>query len=241
MLGAVLLWALTTTEGFEPETSVHYYVIHMPSNTTRAANIAQQEEKLGAHIERFDAVVGKDVTDVTTIDPALRNTVGLTQGELGCYLSHYQLIKRIAAGSATYGCVFEDDFDLVDGIDHSFIESAVKYLDGTDVDMLFLGAMNDNEADAPSDRRITQSNVVYEVRDYKPATWMGTHGYIVAQKSATKIQEFLKDMAYPIDYAFYVAIQRDFLKAMVVTPNVIFQDKSHVGTIAHEIGIKLTR
>jgi GR25 family glycosyltransferase involved in LPS biosynthesis len=79
--------------------NIDYYVIHMKNKKKRHNNIIKNEKKLKHKINIFNAVNGKniDLNNLQKYDKNLKlNCKFNNSGELGCYLSHYLLIKKAA-------------------------------------------------------------------------------------------------------------------------------------------------
>lgn len=92
------------------------YVINMADNVVRMQSCGAALTALGIGFERFEAVNGRALSDddasaVYDTDANKRLfRLPLVRGELGCYLSHVELWRRIAAGDAKGAVVLEDDF-----------------------------------------------------------------------------------------------------------------------------------
>ena len=92
------------------------YVINLAANTERLAASAAQMAAQGIGFERVDATNGWALSDVEVArvyDVASNRRQAkhpLVRAEIGCYLSHIDVWRRIAGGSAEGGFIFEDDF-----------------------------------------------------------------------------------------------------------------------------------
>ena len=78
----------------------NYYVIHCIDNKERYKNIKNMEGLLGINIEIFPAIIGKniDIKKINTFDENLIYTfIPALPGSLGCYLSHFTLLKQFLA------------------------------------------------------------------------------------------------------------------------------------------------
>lgn len=98
------------------------YVINMDANTARLANCAATLEGQGIAWERVPGVDGWALPpgEVARVYDARANARRgrhpLIGPEIGCYLSHVEAWRRIAAGTAAGGAVFEDDFAADDSL-----------------------------------------------------------------------------------------------------------------------------
>lgn len=88
------------------------YIIHLPGDRRRAANARHLLESLpGARL--VDAVRGAAMRETTPTRPGdlhrPRYPFPLSDGEIGCFLSHRACWERIALGPDPYALVVEDD------------------------------------------------------------------------------------------------------------------------------------
>lgn len=92
------------------------YLINLARNTIRFANSTAQLDRQGIPFERIDAVDGWALPDAEIVrvydsrENGRRARHPLIRSEIGCYLSHIAVWRRIAEGAAGGGFVFEDDF-----------------------------------------------------------------------------------------------------------------------------------
>jgi len=109
---------------------VHFYVINLKHRTDRWKTFSEQpavnDIKQNYPFERFDAIPGSTIdirndqrvsmrTKRNIKDSVRRDHEDLnTAGGVGCYLSHVEVWKKIAANEEPYGIIFEDDTLLPD-------------------------------------------------------------------------------------------------------------------------------
>ena len=99
------------------ETIWPIYVISLPKEMGRRANCVAALEALDLPFSFFDAIDGSALTDADIVgfyDPEKNQRLfkrPLSAPEIGCYMSHHALWKRIGAGDAPGAVVIEDDFD----------------------------------------------------------------------------------------------------------------------------------
>jgi glycosyl transferase family 25 len=97
------------------------WVINLDRAPERLARIAAQLERLNLPWTRLPAV------DARSLQPAQRAALDDATyrrrhgkepvlGELGCYLSHVEVMRRFLAGSAEFALVLEDDVQLKDSL-----------------------------------------------------------------------------------------------------------------------------
>lgn len=90
------------------------YVIAMARETERRDELSQSFAELGLPFEFFDGVDGRNLPAhyQKHYDPAGAQEMNgreLTPGELGCYASHVELWRKIAASDVPYALILESD------------------------------------------------------------------------------------------------------------------------------------
>jgi len=93
---------------------LHTWVINLDRAPERLARIRAQLERLGLPWTRLPAVDAQALTPAQRAaldEPAYRRRHGKTPapGELGCYLSHVEAMRRFLASEAEFALVLEDD------------------------------------------------------------------------------------------------------------------------------------
>ena len=143
-----IFYSYIKKEFFTDRVNIDYKVVHIRSYTDRYQNIIENQTKLGQKIDIFDAVVGKnvDLNKLSDYHPQLQNNFQYkSMGEVGCYLSHFSIIKNINMKSG-YTVVFEDDFVIVHPELHTKIIDIIHKLNkiDNDFDIVFLGNLIEN-------------------------------------------------------------------------------------------------
>jgi len=133
-------------EHFDEHQNVNAHIIHLERSTDRLENIEKQKPKIGFPVTIFNAVDAKNINRPELIDrrelsPEFSNTA--KDGEIGCYLSHRNLIKEIAEtnGGLGYSIIFEDDFDIIVDNFQEIINKLVNEItnDNIDFDIIYIG------------------------------------------------------------------------------------------------------
>jgi glycosyl transferase family 25 len=178
------------------------YLINLDRSPHRLAEMRTRLGAIEVAFTRVAAVDGKALTaaerEATRADH--NDWLPLTASEIGCFLSHRECWRRIAAGPAAYGCVFEDD-------------------------MLLSSRVKDRLADAswiPADAEIVKieegHNRVWldmPLRELKDGFRLGrlrsTHyragGYIVSREAARRLLAMTERFGLPVDlFLFDVAV-----------------------------------
>jgi GR25 family glycosyltransferase involved in LPS biosynthesis len=202
----------------------NYYVIHCKDNNIRFNNIKNMEKKLSKEINIFFGIKGTLVnsTNLNIYDPNIIIEKQFTYpGQLGCYLSHYLLIKSLINSNYDYTVIFEDDFNiLIDNLDYE-INCLLDTID-IDFDFLFLGTQSNYYGNYYKD------NLYFINKTHK--IW-GFHGYIINNKNINKILQFLKKIKLEIDIQIFNQIKKNNLIGLFVNTNYVSQNTKLVSTI----------
>lgn len=94
--------------------SLKNYIINLDRSPDRLLRLEKIFSSLNLRITRVVAVDGEKLDDATLNDVAKRNIWpdAMTRGEIACFLSHAEAIRKIRDGKEDYGAVFEDDVEL---------------------------------------------------------------------------------------------------------------------------------
>jgi GR25 family glycosyltransferase involved in LPS biosynthesis/predicted NAD-dependent protein-ADP-ribosyltransferase YbiA (DUF1768 family) len=222
---------------------ITYYVIHMANDNARVENINENQTKLKRPIQNFDAVVGKNVNlfDLSNFDENLvdnfttdeRKSRYKSVGEVGCYLSHFALIKSIAESGDKVGftVVFEDDFTiLIDNLEKKIQDSITSIVKiNPNFDMLYLGNLRRQYGQGQTNYGDVLVNDIFYPDLTKPI-W-GTHAYLFSNASAKKIYERLLNMNLAIDNKYTELVQEGELTVFLLNPTVVDQNPIFVSNI----------
>jgi GR25 family glycosyltransferase involved in LPS biosynthesis len=218
-------------ENFEDSTTLDIYVITL-GKQERIENIKNQEKKINKKIEIFDAVNGLnlDINDLKN-NNILENENTLSEnynhkmGEIGCYLSHLNIYKKIKEiNKKGYTIIFEDDFLVNSDNLINEVKKGIDTLDSKniDFDFLFLGNLNDNHAENIAD------NLYYIDKN---VNLYGTHGYIINNKNIDKIIDKLNKIIKPIDNSIQDLSYDNVFNTIVIYPNLVNQKGQLKSTI----------
>lgn len=114
------------------------FIINLKSATEKRQRMKDMLDKVGCDYEFFDAIKGSDVDPETYkssphwMDPYHHRHI--TQGEVGCAISHFNVWKRIAELNLSHALVLEDDVEIID----KEFESKCNAID-LDYDVIYLG------------------------------------------------------------------------------------------------------
>ena len=211
----MFLLSLIPTENFENYTDITYYVIHERSNQERTKNIEMQEAKLGKPIHIFDAIMGKDLdtNQLSMFDEKLQNKKkGQRNNVIGCYLSHFMLIKSLLGHTDGYTIIFENDFKIVtDNLDKQ-IQHILQIID-KDFDLLYFGNLNDSHS------QLYKENI-YDIKD----VITGNHAYLINNRNIQKIYNVLLTMDEAVDWKYSNSMQKNELRGFAIYPVLVVQN-----------------
>jgi len=195
---------------------INYNVVHLRSATERYPNILKNQKKIKKKINIFDGILGKtvDLNNLKIFDNKLTfNFKYRYINEIGCYLSHFMLIRSINKTTG-YTVIFEDDFViLIDDLD-SKVKQIINNINniGVDFDIIYLANLRQNHG-----KNLT--NDIYYVD--KNQDLFGMYGLLINNKSAKKIYEKLLNMDESIDRKLKNLIDNNELKAFTIYPVLV--------------------
>ena len=198
---------------------ITYHVIHLNKSIDRLQNIKNNELTLNKKIEIFQAIDGTKINpyNLREFDKEVVNIFKEGQvGEIGCYLSHYLLLKQIPEDD-NYTVIFEDDFSIVSDNLHDKIIKIIDELEEDNFDIVYLGNVSNNVGKK-------YVNNIYKVE--KNNHLWGTHGYFIKNKSVKKIYNNLVVLDRPIDHKLKLLIDNGVITAYVVHPDLVLQTSS---------------
>ena len=202
----------------------NYYVIHCKDNNIRFNNIKNMEKILSQKINIFFGIKGSliDCKKLNIYDSKIKIIKPfLYSGQLGCYLSHYLLIKSLINSEYDYTVIFEDDFNIsIPDLDYK-INYLLNIID-MDFDFLFLGTQSNDYG------KHYKENLFFINKTKK--IW-GFHGYIINNKNINKILPLLTNINLEIDIQIFNHIKNNNLIGLFVNPNYVLQNSKLVSTI----------
>jgi len=206
-----------------------YYVIHLERSTNRLENIKIQSKKLNKDVIIFSAVDGEKVNYENLLE---KNIIQKEywdrikkKGVYGCYLSHYNLIKKLKNDydnnllDSDYTIIFEDDFDInVDDLDDQInnITNNINKLN-IDFDIIYLG-------DSQNTHGELIINNIYKFNN----SHMYSDCYLINNKKLDNIYSNLHVIDEAIDWKFRILIMNGNLNALMISPKL-------VGQLSHSI------
>jgi len=193
------------------------YYINLDDSQKRRNNIVETLTRLGfTNINRISAINTRTIQKVNNyknlIEPFHYKTLlednklgkrhffgALTNGSVGCYLSHLEAYKQIIANNNENALIFEDDA-IIDIPTDIFWDRINKLYIPGDTDIYLL--------DGTYYDKITHINK----NTYKIFRFTGLYSYLITNKSAQKLLTYLSPIKYQIDFDISILISAGLQK-----------------------------
>jgi GR25 family glycosyltransferase involved in LPS biosynthesis len=207
------------------------YVITL-GKEERMLNIKNQQSKIKKKINIFDAVNGLKLNiDELKQKNILSDKNNLSKNEnhakrqIGCYLSHLNIFKKIKKDNKKgYTIIFEDDFLINTDNLLEDVKKAIKTLNSKNIniDFLFLGNTKNNYGTNIVDNlyNIDNNNVLY-----------GTYGYLINNANIDKIIDKTNQINNPIDEIIQNLSYNKTFDTIIVHPHLINHVDSYKSTV----------
>jgi GR25 family glycosyltransferase involved in LPS biosynthesis len=217
-------------ELFENNNIFYFYVITL-GKKERLENIEKQQSKINNKINIFNAVQGKklDYDKLKSSNKIIDNEILSKKYEekmsqIGCYLSHLNIYKKIKNDyKKGYTIIFEDDFLITTPYLINEINKSINILKkNIDFDFIFLGNLRNNHG------KNIQDNLYYLDKNIN---LFGTHGYIVNNKNIDKIINNLNKINTTIDDSIQDLSYKNIFNTFVIYPNLVEQEELFKSTI----------
>ena len=230
----IVYFILNKTGIFEKFTNDDFdvYVINLVSNKERLESFKHQYEKSDMAWKKYivyPAIVGKDLDIVKYVTPDAYTRLmetdatkrrkyhyDITRGAVGCYLSHLDIYRKIAASDKKYGLIFEDDVMIA-----------------TDFYKRMLFGLNT----VPGDWDIYLLGLICLKCDVKSDyigvnRFWGLHGYLVKKETAKKLVNNLdKLISKQIDADISLLIKERKITVYGINPIIVNQHNSFISDI----------
>jgi glycosyl transferase family 25 len=206
--------------------SLRTWVINLDRAPDRLARISSQLKRLQLPYTRLSAVDARALTPAQRAaldEAAYRRKHGMAPvlGELGCYLSHLEVMRQFLASPAEFALVFEDDALLHDSLP-AVLQGLVAHPGRWD--MVKLSAVHSG----------TPVPVLTLAPGHELAVMLsrctGASAYVVNRRAATAYVQGLLPMSLPYDHVFDLG-WRFGLKVRLVTPTPCTHDDQIATTI----------
>ena len=190
------------------------FVISLARAKERRADISRRLDAVGASYEIVDGVDGESL-DLNELgdrlkpeDYRIKFGRGFTRGEIGCYLSHYNLWQRMVDENIECAMVLEDDATW----DEDFFDTVLDLLKTNHHWELVLLSSKDRRADFVLCDVGNKRNLIR----HKRRAW-GTVAYIIRRSGAEKLLDYCWEIRAGID-ALYAEYWRNGVSFYLVDP-----------------------
>ena len=215
VISVALDWKDNMTSNID-SIDVKYYVISMIDNEDRIQNIKNQKQKITSEINIFEAVNGDNV-DMNNVEHQIvadefKSDDKHRKREIGCYLSHYYILKLIeqSGNPDGYTVIFEDDFDIISNDFESKLKTILENMATHEFDILYIDMFSKNN---------DGGSVVAGVCKLNPENNMyGTQSYIVKNRNVDLLLSATWAIDNPIDNKYESAIRSQKLTAYSLCP-----------------------
>ncbi|GGY74420.1 glycosyl transferase [Cellvibrio zantedeschiae] len=205
------------------------YLINLDKDTHRLGFFKSNFERLGIPFERISAVDGRTYSDqdyqnfMSTRPRNYNRDKPKTwlRGQMGCFLSHYCVWKKIAEGRENFCAVFEDDIHISD--DLKYVLQSDSWIP-QNIDVIRL------ETSTNRIRLTTQPVLSYKKRNLygvKSTSWCAG-AYIINRKTAQRLVALSEKYHEPADvmlYHFDESVIAKDLNILQFNPALCTQDK----------------
>ncbi|WP_295788574.1 glycosyltransferase family 25 protein [uncultured Veillonella sp.] len=169
---------------------MYYYFISNKNNIERRENVAYECKKIGVEPIFFDAIMGDDLS-ADEIGQNINKDIILGKPEIGCALSHLEIIKRFLASQEEVLFVFEDDIGFCNDIaykDFQEIEDFVRHQEKPAALCLYKSSYQFKQVKSLSNCRI-----------YSAFSFTLAHAYVINRAAAEIIVELQTPINFEID------------------------------------------
>ena len=197
------------------------YCINLKKRPDRWRLSEKEFKKHSLVVERYDAIDGNN----------FNSTSKLKSGEIGCILSHLNILKKSQKENINKILITEDDVEFSDNLNKTFFDYQKEL---PDWDMLYFGAnhalCNHYENNPP----IKVTEHVYRVIHAYSA-----HAYAVNKSCYQYLIDSIENMEHPLD-VIYSKIQRK-LEVYLFRPHLAWQRPSYSDIIKDNVDYSFLR
>ena len=218
-------------EKFEDSDILDMYVITL-GKEERLQNIKNQEDKINKKINIFNGINGLKLNlddlikkNILSDYHNLSKNENHAKREIGCYLSHLSIYKKIKkANKDGYTIIFEDDFLINSDNLLEEVKKSIQTLNDKNInfDFLFLGNTTNNYGENITDNlyKLDNNNNLY-----------GLYGYLVNNKNIDKIIEKTSKIDRPIDNMIQDLSYENIFNTIIIKPHLINHEYSFKSTV----------
>lgn len=210
---------------------IEYYVITL-KNIDRIKNIKRQEENINININIFEAIKGvlinqEELINNNILDPIFKYPTIKRSNEIGCYMSHLTLLKKIKNNNinqSNYSVILEDDFEIINSDFQMIINDALLQIPDN-FDILFLGY----PVIIDESTNLNYSTNLYEFNNKNNI--YGAYAYLINNNNIDKIVENIEYIDMPIDIKYQELGYKSKLNIFFINPKIIDTNLGFASTI----------
>ena len=203
------------------------YIINLDRNPERLAAIGTRFAALGIAFERIRAVDARALPpdEVDAFRLRSPSMPWAPAGQIGCFLSHLEAWRSIAAGAAPYAAVFEDDVHVSDDLALFLADTAPPLA----ADILRFETSTNRVRLGAVEGQVGQGAAWHgrAIRSVRSTTWC-TGGYVLSRDAALRLANLPEAAYQPVDWMLFCfeqsPVARNLAIAQVV-PALCIQDR----------------
>lgn len=209
IIGTIIISLANHFKILEKFENIPIFIISLKRAQERRANMIKKMKEINQNYIIFDAVDGKNMNN--NQKNMCNKFEKLSDGEKGCFLSHYLLWKKILESGYETVIIFEDDAEIINIEDFKNIQQFLI----PDYDAIFLGFCYEQ-----------YNKKVKELKKYsiyKTNKVLCTHAYILTKNGIKKMLDYLdnqKTWNYPVDH---VVNKIDNFNKYLISPQLVKQ------------------
>lgn len=205
------------------------YVINLDECKDRLKNCEERLNKQNLTLNRVPAILGDELTEQEkhlNYSQSLNSATyhyELSNGEIGCYLSHRKAWQNIATGDEPYGIVMEDDIEIIGDLNLAI--DSVNHL-AVDWQVIKLSAYKNRKR--PVAHSCNVGNGFELAVHKKPMT--GCAATAISKEAAFKLLKYSESFGRPVDVDIQHFWEREIFVYSLL-PYPVAQDMSYQSTI----------
>jgi glycosyl transferase family 25 len=179
------------------DSQIPIFVINLESSKDRLSNITEMLNAYNLKFKRSPAIDGRLLTHdfKKSIVKSHRGKLKLSDGEIGCYLSHLAVYKEIVGSDIKFSLILEDDAFFSPEFS-VLLKSGLPF--PVDMDILKLEGYR---------RKTVKYISLFSYNDYRyvfpELVSFGTAGYIITLEGAKKLLKSSKILRQPADHGLF--------------------------------------
>lgn len=197
---------------------MYHFFISDKNNIYRRGHVRKQCDKIGLDPVFFDAIMGKDLSK-EELNAVTSDYNYLTEGEIGCALSHINVLHTFLSTDETSVVIFEDDIVFSNHVTLDLLDEFKSFVDSKEQPAVL--------ALYSSEKYYSKDTNINEVTIYRTPRFMGTYAYIINRGAAEIICTLQRKISLEIDQFKYYQYLKG-LELYMLDRNCIGVDKENI-------------